>query len=194
MQLQRNIVTHSSKETHRIAHSKALHTVVFVIAMIAFTLNDPNARAASVMPADYRFAKAGEKFEDTWQIAVAFRMRPPRRLRARHLELAIGAISTSQETRPFVSIGPVWRLPINNRRLFVELGFSPTLITGSSLSGRDLGGNFHFTSSASIGATFGTRQNISLALRVQHTSNGGLSSTNPGLDMIGLNFAFNLSD
>ncbi len=184
----------SDTQVRRIRNSKALHTVVFVIAMISFTLHGANVRAANLGTTDYRVATASKKFEDTSQFAVAFRMRPPRRLRARHIELAVGAISTSQETRPFVSIGPVWRLPINNRRLFVELGFSPTLITGSSLSGRDLGGNFHFTSSASIGATFGTRQNISLALRVQHTSNGGLSSTNPGLDMIGLNFAFNLSD
>ncbi|MCH7831177.1 MAG: acyloxyacyl hydrolase [Proteobacteria bacterium] len=29
---------------------------------------------------------------------------------------------------------------------------------------------------------------------VPHTSNGGLSSKNPGLDMIGLNLAINLSD
>ncbi len=95
----------SSTETHKIAHSKALHTVVFVIAMIAFTLNDSNARAASVMPADYRFAMAGDKFEDTWQLAVAFRMRPPRRLRARYMELAVGTISTSQKSRAFVSCG-----------------------------------------------------------------------------------------
>ena len=111
-----------STETHKIAHSKALHTVVFVIAMIAFTLNDSNARAASVMPADYRFAMAGDKFEDTWQSAVAFRMRPPRRLRARYMELAVGTISTSEVSQPFVSFGPVCRLPINSRRLFVQLG------------------------------------------------------------------------
>ena len=174
--------------------SKALHTVVFMIAMISFTLNGLNAQAANVVASDYRVVAASAKYNNTTQYAVAFRMRPPRRLRARHLELAIGAISTSQETRPFVSLGPVWRLPIRSRSLFVELGFSPTLIAGSSLNGRDLGGNFHFTSSASIGATFGARKNISIALRVQHTSNGGLSSTNPGLDMIGLNFAFNLFD
>ena len=184
----------SGTQIQRIGYSKALHTIVFVSAMISFTLNSSNARAATAAPTDYRVVAASKKFEDTSQFAVAFRMRPPRRLRARHLELAIGAISTSQETRAFVSFGPVWRLPINNRLLFVELGFSPTLIAGSSFNGRDLGGNFHFTSSASVGATFGARENVSLALRVQHTSNGGLSSTNPGLDMIGLNFAFNLSD
>jgi len=184
----------SATQVQRIGNSKALHTAVFVIALISFTLNSSNARAATAAPTDYRVVAASKKFEDTSQFAVAFRMRPPRRLRARHLELAIGAISTPQETKPFVSFGPVWRLPINRRLLFVELGFSPTLIAGSSFNGRDPGGNFHFTSSASVGATFGARENISIALRVQHTSNGGLSSTNPGLDMIGLNFAFNLSD
>jgi len=184
----------SNAQIQRTGYSKKLHTVVFVIAMISFSLISSSAWAATVAPTDYRVIAASGKYQDTTQFAVAFRMRPPRRLRARHLELAIGAISTSQETRPFVSLGPVWRLPIRSRSLFVELGFSPTLIGGSSLNGRDLGGNFHFTSSASIGATFGVRENISLALRVQHTSNGGLSSTNPGLDMIGLNFAFNLFD
>ncbi len=111
----------SNTETHKIGHSKALHIVVFVIAMIAFMLNDSNARAASVMPTDYRFAMAGDKFEDTWQLAVAFRMRPPRRLRARYMALAVGTISTSEVSQPFVSLGPVWRLPINSRRLFVTM-------------------------------------------------------------------------
>ena len=164
----------SGVQIQRIGHSKALHTIVFVIAMISFSLNSSNAWAATVAPTDYRVVAAGDTFADITQFAVAFRMRPPRRLRARYLELAIGTISSSQESRVFVSLGPVWRLPINRRSLFVELGFSPTLIAGSSFSGRDLGGNFHFTSSASIGATFGARENISVELRIQHISNGGL--------------------
>ena len=128
--------------------------------MLSFTLHGLNANAASVVPTDYRVAAAGNKFHDTWQFAVAFKMRPPRRLRARRLELAIGTISTSQETRPFVSLGPVWRLPISSRSLFVELGISPTLLGGSSFNGRDMGGNFHFTSFAALGATFGARDSV----------------------------------
>ena len=57
----------SSTETHKIANSKALHTVVFVIAMISFSSNDSNARAASVMPSDYRLAAAADKFDDIRQ-------------------------------------------------------------------------------------------------------------------------------
>ena len=118
-------------------------------------------------------------------------MRPPRRLRARRLELAIGTISTSQDTRPVVSLGPVWRLPISSSSLFVELGISPTLLGGSSFNGREMGGNFQFTSFAALGANFGPRDSVALSLRIQHTSNGSLNSSNPGMDMIGLNITFN---
>ena len=44
-------------------------------------------------------------------------------------------------------LGPVWRLPINSRSLFAELGISPTLLSGSSFNGRNMGGNFHLRTS-----------------------------------------------
>lgn len=179
----------------KIAHNRWLHAVVFVVALLSFEWNGANARAAGLRPTDYRIAAAGDKFDDTLQVAVAFRMRPPHRLRANRLDLAIGSISTSRENSAFVSMGPVWRLPLKRSALFVELGFSPTLIIGgSSFSGRDLGGNFHFTSSLAVGANFGRFDSVSVSLRAQHTSNGGLSNTNPGIDMIGVNFAFHFAD
>ncbi len=183
----------SSIETQIIGFQRALYIVVFAIMMISCILNSANARAATVWPTDYRVAAAGDKFADTWQFAVAFRMRPPRRLRARRLELVIGTLSTSQENRLFVSLGPVWRFPIRSPSLFVELGISPTLLSGSSFNGRDMGGNFHFTSSAAVGKTFGARDAFTLSLRIQHASNGSIKSTNPGLDMVGLNFAFDFA-
>ena len=187
----------SSTETRKISDYKTLNIVVFAIMMISCMLNSSNARAATAVPSDYRLAVTGDKFADTWQLAVAFRMRPPRRLRgfrAKHFELAVGTISTSQESRPLVSLGLVWQLPVTNGPLFLELSISPTLIGGSSFNGRDLGGNFHFTSSAAVGKTFGARDAFSLSLRIQHTSNASLSSTNPGMDMIGVNFAFDFSN
>ena len=81
----------SGIQIQRIGHSKVLHTVVFVIAIISFSLSSSNAWATTVAPTDYRVVSASGKFADTTQFAVAFRMRPPRRLRVRHLELAIGA-------------------------------------------------------------------------------------------------------
>ena len=180
--------------TRPFLRSRILHAGVFVTAMLTIALNSANAFAANLHPAGYRIAAGGDKFEGTRLFAAAFKTRPPRRLRARHLELVVGALAASAEDRAFVSFGPVWRLPIEHRSLFVELGFSPTLLAGSTLNGRDLGGNLHFTSSIAIGATFGERQTLSLSLRAQHTSNGGLNDTNPGIDMFGINIALNFTN
>ena len=69
----------SSTQIKRIGYSKVLHTIVFVIAIISFTLNGANARAANLVPTDYRIATASKKFEDTSQFAATFKIRPPRR-------------------------------------------------------------------------------------------------------------------
>lgn len=182
---------HRNDTLHR---NRLLHAGIFLVAMMSFAFNSANAYASNLGPSDYRFAFAGDKFDGTRLYAVAYKLRPPRRLRAAHLELAVGTFSTRTEDRAFVSFGPVWRLPFENQPFFVELGISPTLFGGSHINGRDLGGNFHFTSSIAIGSTFGRRQSVSVSLRAQHTSNGGLHSNNPGIDMFGINFAFNFSN
>jgi len=171
-----------------------VNAISLAVVLLSCAINGANARAQGLVPSDYRILAAADKFDGVRQYAVAFEMRPPRRLRSSHLEFAIGAISSQSTNRPFVSLGPVWRLPVTRQAAFVEFGFSPTLIGGSNVGGRDLGGNFHFTSSIAVGATFGRRQSFTVSLRAQHTSNGGLHDTNPGLDMFGINIAFNVAN
>lgn len=173
-------------------------SVLVIVSALSPTLayssgNSSPSQLAAASPAtpDFRIARGISKFDDTLLYAVGFKLPPPHRLRARHLELAVGLISSSTRPRPFVSLGPVWRLPLRGDSLFLELGLSPTLLGGSSFGGRNLGSKLHVTSSASIGATLGRFNSVSVSLRVQHTSNGGLSRTNPGLDVVGLNFTFN---
>ena len=170
-----------------------LNALFLAMVMLTCAFNGANARAESLAPSEFRILAAGQKFSGVRQYAVTFKLRPPRRLRSKYLELAVGSISSTTESRAFVSFGPVWRLPFARKAAFVDLGFSPTLISGSRFDGRDLGGHLHFTSSVSIGVKFGGRQPIALALRAQHTSNGGLSDTNPGIDMVGLNFTFSFA-
>ena len=174
---------------HRDRHRLFL-AAVFMTVMLSITMQGEIARAASLTPDGYRIGTAVEKFDDTWQIAATYRLRPPRRLRSSHLELAIGTNMTSTETHAFVSLGPVWYWSMLRDRMFVGLGFSPTVLFGSTFNGRDMGGNVHFTSSASIGAKFGRRRALSIALRIQHTSNGGLNGTNPGMDVVGLSYHY----
>lgn len=183
-----------ANKARTVLHNKMMHVSVFLVMMMSFALGSANAVAANPEPDEYRIASAGDKFTGTRLYAFAFNFQLPRRLRAKHLELAFGSFSTSAEDRVFVSFGPVWRLPVEHRSLFIELGVSPTLISGSTLNGRDLGGNFHFTSSFAVGVSYGRRHAFSLSLRAQHTSNGGLDDTNPGIDMLGLNVAFNFTN
>lgn len=158
--------------------------VVLVIASIQF------AGAADLAPAGYRLSNGLDKFKQSWQVAAVFRTGATQILASRNLELAAGVISSPSCNEVFVSLGPNWHWPVHKQKIFLEIGFSPTLISGSTFDDRDIGGNFHFTSSIALGARFGREENILVALRIQHISNGGLASPNPGLDMVGINFRF----
>lgn len=142
---------------------------------------------ARLLPNELRAAGGLGRFDRTWLVAAVFHSNTPRFLRAHRVEVATGLNGSGNRARPFVSAGPVWRIGMP-RRLFVELGFSPTLLGGSSFQGTDLGGNFHFTSSAAIGRDLGRGRLI--ALRIQHTSNGSIRRVNPGINMAGLSITF----
>lgn len=167
-------------------------TVLALLAGLKLLVAVP-AGAADLTPHGYRLQHALDKFEDTSEFALEYRLRAPQLLRADRLELAVGTLSDGHVTHPFVSLGPVWRRNIGYRG-FVDFGFSPTVFAGSRIGGDDLGGNVHFTSSLSAGWRFGEFGRYSIALRAQHTSNGGLSSTNPGLDVVGLRFAVEFAE
>lgn len=183
------------KTAHTIRRtSRSTRTVATLLAIVALPATSHSA-PEFLFPDEYRLLGSTSKFEDTYQFAAAYRLRAPRPLRAHHLELAVGTVYTSAESRPFLSLGPVWRFAVSNDgSTFADVGFSPTLLSGTRFNGRDIGGNFHFTSSLALGTRFGRAEQYSLSLRAQHTSNGGLDSENPGLDMLGLTFAVEFRD
>lgn len=160
-----------------------------VMALLIFTKSALAYDAVDVLP-KVRIGTADNKFKNTYQVAAVFERSAPRIFRAQRLEIAIGSVSTTRESESFVSVGPVWKLPSWNERTFLEFGFSPTFLSGSTFNGRDAGGRLHFTSSISVGIKLGRNKTSSISLRIQHMSNGGLHNTNPGLDMFGLEFSF----
>ncbi len=164
--------------------------ITLKFAILLLMLGVGTAQADGLIPSDYRALAGYGKFEDTAQYAFGYRSSAPAWLRADRMEFAVGTLTTSDETEAFASFGPVWRFQLGDGRFFGEYGFSPTLLSGSTFNGRELGGKFHFTSSATIGLTFGRSEQMSLAARWQHTSNGGLDDVNPGLDMLGINFSY----
>ena len=173
-------------------NSGVVRTFVLCAATAIALMSTADVYGASISSPKTRISAAGDKFDGVMQFAAGFEISGWSLLRAHHIEFTFGSISASSGNEAFASIGPVWRTPLSDNGLFVDVSIAPTLVSGSRYSGRDLGGHLHFTSSVSVGKRLG-RTNF-LALRIQHMSNGGLSDTNPGMDMVGLEFSFGFSE
>ncbi len=159
-----------------------------LLAVLTLLTFSANVFADDLAPSGYRVLESFGKYRDTTQFAVTWDLDAPSVLRANRVEVAAGTLSSGDLNHGFVSVGPIWRVPLNRPDTLVELGFSPTLLSGSEFEGRELGGKLHFTTSVEIARRFGDRRQFALSLRVQHTSNGGIHASNPGLDMVGIVF------
>jgi len=109
------------------------------------------------------------------------------------LDLAAGLLERGSDSALFVSFGPTYRFNMSKSepgRWFVDFGSHPTYVGKSQFGGKPLGGNFFFTSFLGLGAYLDRQRKTCLLLRYQHTSNAGLSNSNPGVDMLGLTFSY----
>lgn len=173
-------------------------TLLLAVVMVALGLTSMSVVAEGTYSvAGVRHMSAMKKFGSMEQLAVA--MEGPvfwsegsagkLRIESR-IAGALGQFKQRDTAQSFVSIGPVLRFsPVwADRRVSFEFGLSPTILEGSLFSERELGGKFHFTSHLAGNLALGSRRQHVFSLRVQHISNGGLSSTNPGVDMLGMEY------
>lgn len=157
--------------------------------LVTLASSVPSARAATLQAyPELRVATAYAGKFDADVFTAAWYVETPAWIRADRLELAAGVIDAADASRPFAFAGPVWRVTSRRRSAFVEFSFGPTVIGGSTVDGRDLGGNLHFRSAVALGLAGGRGHTFDVAIRVEHVSNGGLRGDNPGLDSIGLSF------
>lgn len=172
------------------------YAILFVLAIALFSGSAAYAEPKNQFEDDYvnapeiRILAAISKFTGTKQVALAFTVPTSNWLYSNRVEIAVGSIGNSDDTTAFLSVGPIWRWGLLAPDTFVELGFSPTVLADTQFGPRNIGGHLHFSSSASIGHKLGKHKNSNIALRIQHISNGGLSSTNPGLDSVGVSFSY----
>lgn len=174
----------SFRGTHRIP-TLLISPLVISLALFESSL----VLAASID--EFRVAGAIKKFSSATSYSVALHTDSSRILGSNHLDTSIGVISRSSDDRPFVGFGPVWRLQNGRRTAYLEFAFRPTIIFANGLGDRDLGGNFFFSSALSSGFSFDN--DWAVALRYEHISNGGLNSTNPGLDLLGIALTWQFS-
>ena len=170
-----------------------LVTGLLLMSSLAFAGDRlPNLTMTENIPMEIRYGWSRGESVAINQAGFALHAAAPRWLHANRLEFGFGALSRGEQSRPFLSLGPVWRwVPSSvEKRWFIDFGLSPTVLGGAKFDGKDLGGNLHFTSSLAIARHFGARSASTVSLRFQHLSNLGLNSTNPGVDMIGLSFTY----
>jgi len=74
---------------------------------------------------------------------------------------------------------------------YLAFSFGPTLISAKHVGNRDMGGQFHFASTASLGFRFGSKMRHALEGFYTHYSHGGLGgSQNPGLNIYGVTYKY----
>ena len=133
-----------------------------------------------------------EVSEESAQIVSLGWVLPPERMRWTKADgwlLSASVVSTSGDSHPFVSFGPLWQwTPSANQSWTVELSLQPTLLSDKNIGDRDMGSRFHFWSNLGIRWDPYDKP-FTVALKIGHISNGSLYNHNPGADMIGLVFA-----
>lgn len=123
----------------------------------------------------------------TWILRDRFLVQP-------RLTLEGGRITRGSDERAFGSFGPSMRISsaTTASRWFTDIGLMPTVIDGARYEGDDFGTSFNFTSFVGLGRQFGENRRHELRLRFQHVSNGGINDTNPGINMVGIDFTFRM--
>jgi hypothetical protein len=96
-------------------------------------------------------------------------------------EAAIGALAGENKVSAYIHFGLNIEFAHEDFPVTLVLTSGPSLYSEDSFGDFDIGGNFQATSSA--GLNWSVCEDWAVEYRYQHTSNMGLKSHNPGLDM-----------
>jgi len=124
-----------------------------------------------------------------WVLPFAWDLGAQWHLRSR-ADVSAGWLGEADINAALVTAGPTVVFVRENLPISFECGLSPTLISHSSFRDKDFGEAFQFTSH--FGINWDLSAHIRLSYRLQHMSNGGFSSPNPGLNLnvFGLSYLF----
>jgi len=182
-------------ETNTEFQQLLLNLFVYSLFALGIILFHSPAHALQFESVAMRNMDSYKKFDGVTQSAVVIKSRVERSKFFDRMEFASGELGNGEDNSFFVSVGPSWRF---NKRIagsglaFLELGTSPTWIENGDFGDESLGGHMFFTSNVQLGVHFGYRRELTLSVRVHHISNGGLASTNPGTDMVGVELSYAL--
>jgi len=105
-----------------------------------------------------------------------------------YLVVAVGDMGRDGHDPTIISVGGQLRLDPRrpDGRVYYLLGFSPTLLTNTTFGNESLGTSLEFTTQLAVGVYLGETRRAAVELSLQHTSNGGMGSHNPGVNTLGI--------
>jgi hypothetical protein len=106
------------------------------------------------------------------------------------LDAAGGLLGEHSIEAAIFSAGPTLNVIREKLPLSLEFGISPTVLTRTHFSSKDLGFPFQFTSHA--GLNLDVSAHVRLTYRFQHMSNAAIAHPNPGLNLhlLGVSYLF----
>lgn len=109
---------------------------------------------------------------------------------ATNLETAAGILRGGSDNGLILAIGPGIQLTRTDCPVGLNLGINPAFLSEDTYGEEDIGGNFHIISHATLFLKLG--DSFSLGYRIQHISNAGIESPNPGVNiqMLELSYKF----
>ena len=105
------------------------------------------------------------------------------------LGVGLGAyVDEDNDVVAYVSIGPALVLSYPESKLSIEVGSRAGFLSSDSLGVASLGGQFQFSSYGSV--RWRVMDRFEAGVRMQHMSNAGASSANPGVDILGIELVY----
>lgn len=153
-----------------------------------FTLDSAGARAGFAIDRGMKAFHQAESFLTSrlpwgWEFGRGFRVQS-------RLDFSLGWLGDSHESAVIGAAGPGIVFTRNPLPISLEGGVTPVLMSRHNYGTRDLGSLFQVTSH--VGLNVDITRHIRLGYRLQHMSNCGIASPNPGLNLhfFGVSYAF----
>jgi hypothetical protein len=176
--------------------------LLLLVSSAALGANPRNPERREWVP-DTVFAQVGaaEKATSAYTVGATWNWNWSRQFRfgfvTGYTEATVGRWETdvsNGDTNWFTQVGitPVLRLfpPIGDNRWFAEVGIGANYISPAyQTDGKRFSTEFNFGDHAAFGRILGDRRQGSVALRIQHFSNGGIDAPNPGENFAQLRYS-----
>lgn len=180
-----------------------IFAVLLLASTSAFSANPRHPERSFWLPDTY-FGQVGaaEKATNAYTVGATWNWNWNRQFRfgmvTGYTEATVGRweteINGGQDSNWFTQVGitPVLRLypPLGDNRWFAEVGIGANYISPAyQTDGKRFSTEFNFGDHAAFGRILGDHRQASVALRIQHFSNGGIDAPNPGENFAQLRYS-----